>query len=105
MSLMFKEGVRFPPVASPIYMAIAVANEVYEEAGHDCVVTSIWDGAHSTASLHWVGHACDLRTVAAGIRDDEAQVIAQILTHRLPDNEFDVVVESDHIHVEYQPKR
>ena len=102
---MFKKGVRFTPTLSPIWIGVQVAEQIYSEMGYDCVVTSWADGEHQETSLHWIGHAVDLRTAAAGIWQDEAREIAARMKMRLPDAEFDVVVEDNHIHLEYQPAR
>ena len=103
--LSYKQGVRFGPILSPIHCFINVAAEVYSEFGYDTVVTSINDGKHSPNSLHWVGHAADLRTAVAGITPDIAEEIVQVIMERLPVAEFDVIVEHDHIHGEFQPER
>lgn len=106
MAILYKNSVKFPSVLSPIWLAVQVAEEVYANMeGQDLVVTSWQDGTHSRASLHWVGHAVDIRTKAAGISVERAQDLASEIARRLPPTEFDVVVESDHIHMEWQPKR
>lgn len=86
------------------------------------VVTSGSDGAHKPGSFHYVSRALDVRFLggdragaivaptgvdAAGAWDMQKQ-LAQEWAARLrqvlgPD--YDVVVESDHIHVERDPKR
>ncbi len=104
--IVYKNGVRFPMVLGPIWAAIDASASAYGDSGREeMVVTSIFDGKHSRNSLHWSGAAVDLRTVAAGIEEEEAQDIAQLIRSYLPDNEFDVIVEDDHIHIEWQPKR
>ena len=74
---------------------------VYIHAGQGFTVTSLNDSKHSFKSLHYSGCAADLRTRdLKGITPEEMKV-------RLKDalgKDFDVVVESDHIHVEYDPK-
>ena len=46
--------------------------------------------------------AIDVRTETAGIDQDTAQQIADDLSDRLG-NDYDVVVEDIHIHIEYDP--
>lgn len=87
-----------------LVLAMHIADQVWVEHGSEqCVVTSVTDGSHSRNSLHYVGLAFDLRIWAW--KDDAAAVqgAAVDLQGRLGDS-FDVVVESSHVHVEYQPE-
>ena len=79
-------------------------NEGYFESMgiSEVVVTSVVDGVHSQGSLHYVGYAADLRIWA--IEDNELDEFARGLSEELG-VEFDVVLETDHIHMEFQPKR
>lgn len=70
---------------------------------HDITITSVVDGLHSSNSLHYVGQAADIR-----IRDFAGHLDLEIVTNVLASAVgplFDVVLEKDHIHIEYQPKR
>jgi len=63
------------------------------------VVTSIREGTHGYASFHPSGRAFDLRfPVNVNIK----QFVERLKKHLGAD--FDVVLESTHIHVEYDPK-
>lgn len=69
--------------------------------GYASVITSALDGKHSTNSLHYTGFALDYRT--RHLLDG----VPRVLQRRISDclgSEFDVVLESDHIHIEYDPK-
>ena len=78
------------------------AERVYAEMGHDCMVTACVDGKHMTGSLHYAGAAIDART--RDIAPAEVQkLIAQIKT--CLGGDFDVLLEVDHIHIEFQPKQ
>lgn len=91
-------------VGNPILaMAIAaqIANEVYKERGYPCEITSHTDGRHGAGSLHYVGLAFDVGVRAAPQAD--WQTLRDEISQRLGD-EFDAVLEADHIHVEFQPK-
>lgn len=97
-----KIGVMLRGLTPQTLLAIQVAEGVYADFGHETIVTSVCDGVHSRGSLHYVGLAVDFRTrhLAAG---DNFKVAGE-LKDRLG-LEFDVVLERDHIHVEYQPER
>ncbi len=67
----------------------------------DAVVTFTRNGVHKKDSLHYVGEAIDLRT-----RDLTAKqrAVATAALQLLLGDDYDVIDEGDHIHVEYQPR-
>ena len=80
--------------------ALIEAERIWEEMGYHLTVTSALDGVHSAGSLHYYGRALDFRTRDMG----KARMKAYLqLKERLPRG-FDVVLEHDHIHVEWDPK-
>ena len=74
---------------------------VYNDIGAPCVCTSGLDGVHSEGSLHYQGRAWDFRT-----RDvkDVAGLVAK-LKQALDPMYYDLELEKDHIHIEYDPKQ
>ena len=99
--LIIKEGVKIVGLKPEALLAINIAFHVYKKYGVDCVITEITGGAHGTASLHYVGLAFDLRTRDFNVSDLE-RVKAEL--KEALGSEFDVVLESDHLHLEWQPK-
>lgn len=105
----FKKGVLLHGLVNEVWLALIVAEAIYEEHGLTLVVTSARDGTHSRASAHYTGRAVDLRirNVAGygvhGSNSPEIQEIAADLRAALGQY-YDVVLESDHIHVEFDPK-
>ena len=97
--LFLKPGVRLIGIRPELVIAVIAAERVYEKAGHDFTITTCVDGQHSRGSLHYAGAAIDVRTrdVPAG---DLPKLVSRILG---PD--FDVVLETDHVHLEFQPKQ
>ena len=99
----FKEGVTKANTQPPIYYAIGAAEVIYTSFGHRLVVTALTDGHEDRPlSLHNKGLAVDLRT-----RDIPADGLGPVfgsLTNLLNPLGFDVVLEKDHIHIEYDPK-
>ena len=97
-----KETIKLNGIRAEILVALIVAEGVYEDFGYGMVVTSITDSKHSAGSLHYAGCAIDLRT-----RDieDKAMIIkiTETIRKRLT-KDYDIVLEKDHIHIEYQPK-
>jgi hypothetical protein len=84
-----------------IQEAYHLAEGIYQDYGYECVVTSGRDGTHMAGSKHYGGDAIDLRT--RHVKDNNTiAMIAQELQIVLGDD-YDVVVEGTHIHVEYDP--
>ena len=78
-----------------------VAESVYVEQDYDFVLTEGTGGKHSRASLHYIGNAVDIRTNV--IQVDKQRGVTDEIQARL-NSDYDVVLEKDHIHLEYQPK-
>mgnify|MGYP001593379548 CR=1 FL=1 len=82
-----------------MFHAAIVAEMVYRQYGTDLVITSANDGKHGDKTLHHKGLALDLRTWTLNGR--EMQVAASL--KKALGDDYDVVLEKDHIHVEYDP--
>lgn len=95
--LMLKGGVKLQGLRPEMLVAIIVANDVYNSYGLDCVITSVTDSTHSPKSLHYTGCAADFRLNVA------AEALVSDIRNRLT-NDYDVVAEPTHIHIEYQPR-
>jgi hypothetical protein len=96
-----KPGVRLTGIRPEILFAVMAAERAYNRAGHELVVTSCVDSKHGRGSLHYSGAAVDLRT--RDVPSDAMQgIVTEIRESLGPD--FDVILESDHLHAEYHPK-
>lgn len=97
-----KDGARIAGLRPEMAVALIVATEVYREHGFSVVVTEGTGGRHSAGSLHYVGLALDLRT-----RDIPGVTVSAIWAQLRSSlgMEYDVVLESDHLHLEFQPKQ
>lgn len=99
----FKAGVNcyglHPRVKSVI---VLTADLVHQTAGKECVVTSLCDGVHSPNSYHYLLGAADFRT--RHLTEEEQEGVAARLARKLGD-QWDVVLESDHLHVEWDAGR
>lgn len=94
-----KTGVRIRGMQPEILLAVVVAHELFREQAQTLTITSCTDGRHKDGSHHYTGCAVDLRLPTA--KPDS--VVAQ-LQNRLG-ADYDVILEGDHIHLEYDPKR
>ncbi|MBA1447075.1 MAG: hypothetical protein M3H12_04465 [Chromatiales bacterium] len=94
-----KDGVVLAGLDPRMRLVLVVADNLWRLLGHDLVVTAGTDGTHSAGSLHYFGLAVDLRTRYFSDNGGlAASPLRQIL--RAVDKRFDVVVETNHIHVE-----
>ncbi len=100
--LFIKPGVRITGMRPEILLAAIAAERVYDEAGHDFTITACVDGKHMAGSLHYAGAAIDVRTRDITAADVQ-KLIARIKACLADD--FDVLLEVDHIHIEFQPKQ
>lgn len=100
--VIFKKGVVFSKdLMHPNLMdSISKVRFLYEAMGQPMTITSARDERHSAKSLHWKGMAIDTRTrdLTAAQQTQLRKSIAEELGA-----DFDVVLESDHIHIEYDP--
>lgn len=80
------------------------AARLWESLGQTLVITCARDGMHSPGSWHYYGYAVDLRTFYFEDNGKYAAIrLKQILVAYSP--YYDVILESTHIHVEYDPKK
>jgi hypothetical protein len=99
--LRLKPGVQMRSLKPQCLFAMVVADEIFRQHAVDLVITSIDGDVHSTGSRHWMGVAFDCRTRDL-IRKDQKTAHAKLVEALGVD--FDVILESDHIHVEWDPK-
>lgn len=101
MTFALKRGVSLRGIRAELFVAILALRDAFEEVDEGLVLTSCTDGRHGGASLHYLGCAVDCRI--SGILPGKVQRIIANLRERL-NEEWDTVLEADHIHVEFQPK-
>ena len=98
--MQIKEGVRIHGLSAEIIVGLLIADVVFTRHESPLVVTSAIEGQHMNGSLHYIGHAIDVRLPRKEI---VSTVMAELIL-RLGDD-FDVVEEDTHIHIEFQPKK
>ncbi len=97
-----KNGVRFSSPEMAMGHASMVMQEICKEFAVECVVTGGVE-KHQHPSKHVYGGGLDYRTRNINGRPERKQGFADEARKRLGDG-FDVVLESDHLHVEWDPK-
>jgi len=97
----FKAGVKIEGAKPELILGLMVADRVYSIHGQELVITSCIEGVHKKGSLHYKGYAADLRT--RYFTEATLQSVVFDLRTYLTD-EFDIVLEFNHIHLEFDPK-
>lgn len=95
-----KDSVTFSKLSPQIILALIIANDLYASYEVELVITSIDDSVHSITSLHYTGFAVDLRI--SNLAPGQAALIVKELKKKMP-NGFYILLEIDHIHIEYDP--
>lgn len=95
MGLAIKDSVDLSGIRPELVLAICVVRSLYYRVR----VTSVADGhtGRVSGSLHNVGLAVDL-VLPAGASNAHARISEAL------GPQFDVVVEDDHVHIEFQPE-
>jgi len=106
--MLLKPGVSLRCLKREIRRALNIIEDVYVNvAGHESIITSTTEGTHSPGSLHYAGQAVDVALPGAHnmyVRPGgSANAVVKKLREKLG-KDYDVVLEKDHIHVEYDPK-
>ncbi len=100
-----KVGVKLNGARPELLVAMVIIDGVFvAPALPDFVVTSVVDGKHSEKSSHWKGEAFDMRSRNWKPEDDSLRLVTlSKCRHRLG-RDFDLVVEEDHWHCEWDPR-
>lgn len=100
-----KPGVRVQGLSSAMVLAANLLAGLFNRLGFEFVITSGVEGIHARASLHFSGNAIDIRSnVIPSAR--RAEVLGLMKSELgAPDSDYDVILEIDHYHVEFQPKK
>lgn len=106
--MLFKNGVLLK-LQPEMAQALPLIDYAHDDIGLDrgAVVTSANDGRHMDGSLHYEGQAVDLRT--RELNQLMIGKLAAALRKRLNGAEdlnrpYQVVVEHDHLHIEWDPQ-
>ena len=99
-----KLGVDIRGISPECVLGILVAAQVFEERGVPFVVTSVKDSKHMSKSLHYLGRAFDCRLPSRYTRAEATDGLIRDDLKSALGPQFDVILESDHLHVEHDPK-
>jgi len=92
MSTWYKQGV-FGQLQPPAAEGLRFVEKLFHTHSEDLFITSLQEGTHCPGSLHPSGLAWDMRLPSFPVGE-----ISEVLGPF-----FDVVIESNHVHVEFDP--
>lgn len=100
-----KAGVKVGGIQPEILLALIVAESIFDSLHLPCILTSAEDSdLHKSTSLHYKGKAVDVRLPSFyNDKPNLDDAICGSLRNALG-AEYDVVLEANHIHIEYDPK-
>ena len=97
--MLIKAGVDISRLNREIRRALYLISMVAKNRQDEIVITSTYEGNHNPGSLHYANDAFDMRIPSwPGV--DSYSAIKEALG-----DDYDVVLEPDHIHIEYDPKK
>lgn len=101
--MILKKGVKILDIQPETVMCCIVVDGIYKEHGRPegVTITSVVDGKHSDNSLHYTGFAIDTRTRYFN-KEKQQELVGDIRRHLT--DEFDVILEKDHCHIEFDPR-
>jgi hypothetical protein len=96
--MLIKAGVDISRLRPEIRKKLSFIEGTYNGHDNELIVTSTFEGRHSASSLHYANLAIDFRLPD----NDRERVISKITSYL--GRSFDVCTETDHLHIEYDPK-
>lgn len=105
--LSIKPGIRVYGIKPEILLGLMIVESVFASLHIPCVITSPANDSEkhsSPKSLHYQGQALDIRLPS---RFNSAPGLDQSVVDSVKNalgGDYDVILESNHIHVEYDPK-
>ena len=98
--MLIKIGVDTSRLNREIRRILPTIDNIYQrQTDREAAVTSTYEGNHGLNSLHYCNDAIDLRLPRKKLSEIVDELEMQI------GGKYDVVVESDHLHIEYDPKK
>lgn len=99
-----KQGVDVKGIQPEILLGLEICHFVFTKRGIPLTITSCADGKHGTNSLHYRGRAVDIRLPSRTSDEPEIDLAVLVECREALGEQYDIVLESDHLHLEYDPK-
>lgn len=97
--MLVKLGVDISRLNRPIRRALEAIERIFNLYNLEAVITSTYEGDHMVSSLHYANDAIGIR------KPPHSETLILESIRRDLGKDFDVVMETDHYHIEYDPKK
>ena len=95
--MLLKAGVDISRLNREPRRSLRLVTVILAGFGGELIITSTYEGTHGEGSLHYSNDAYDIREPLKNSASAVMQLKASL------GSDYDVVLESDHIHIEYDP--
>ena len=95
--MLIKAGVDISRLERTTRRSLNILERAWKFHKEELVITSTYEGTHGAGSLHYANQAYDVR-YPTDDHDFWEVLVKQYLVHN-----FDIVAESNHLHIEYDP--
>ena len=102
--IQLKAGVDLCGISPEVIVGLLVLDGVFTRYGAPVVITSCRDGQHMEKSKHYSGDAIDVRLVSKFNTTENVDVKVLADTRVALGDQFDLVLEHDHYHLELDVK-
>ena len=99
-----KQGVAIHGISPEVLLGIIICHPVFAKYKVPLTITSNRDGKHKVGSLHYTGYAVDLRLPSRASQEEEVDLSVLVECREALGSNYDIILESDHLHLEYDPK-
>ena len=99
-----KQGVDLRGIGAEIVRGAVIMAGVLEAHGAKCLITSCRDSKHMEKSKHYIGDAIDIRLASRWVTTANIDLTVLNEARAALGDQFDLVLESDHYHCEFDPK-
>ena len=99
-----KAGVDLRGIGTEILLGVTILDAVFAAHGAKLLITSCRDSKHMEKSKHAIGDAVDIRLASRWVTTANIDLTVLNEARAALGDQFDLVLESDHYHCEFDPK-
>lgn len=102
--IMIKPGVDIRQIGTEIIFGVQIIDPIFWNHGANTLITACRDGKHMEGSKHYIGDAVDIRLASRWVTTDFVDIRVLAEAREALGSQFDLVLEKDHFHLEFDPK-
>ena len=103
--ILIKPGVDIRGIGTEVSFGVKILSDVMWNRGANCLITACRDGKHMEGSKHYIGDAVDVRLASRWVTSPNVDVAVLNEAREALGLQFDLVLEKDHFHLEFDPKK